>query len=131
LIQVSAAPALGEVQGQELAGDHAHYPGITLTMVAAGVGLFPISDDPDLLARAASSHSLSLAAVLAGVPARPADRPDYGLLARAGWVQPGHRLSKLDVDRAQMVVDTVNSIGPSLLQTCRVERDVSHLIKHS
>jgi glucosamine--fructose-6-phosphate aminotransferase (isomerizing) len=37
-------------------------------LVDAGVGLFPISDDPELLARAASTHSLSLAAVLAGVP---------------------------------------------------------------
>ena len=37
-------------------------------LVDAGVGLFPISDDPDLLAKATSTHSLSLVAALAGVP---------------------------------------------------------------
>ncbi len=37
-------------------------------LVEAGVRLFPISDDPPLLAKAASCHSLSLVAVLAGVP---------------------------------------------------------------
>jgi glucosamine--fructose-6-phosphate aminotransferase (isomerizing) len=37
-------------------------------LVDAGVGLFPISDDPELLAKATSTHSLSLVAALAGVP---------------------------------------------------------------
>ena len=37
-------------------------------LVDAGVGLFPISDDPDLLAKATSAHSLSLVAALADVP---------------------------------------------------------------
>jgi glucosamine--fructose-6-phosphate aminotransferase (isomerizing) len=37
-------------------------------LVDAGVGLFPISDDPHLLAKATSTHSLSLVAALAGVP---------------------------------------------------------------
>jgi glucosamine--fructose-6-phosphate aminotransferase (isomerizing) len=34
----------------------------------AGVGLFPISDDPDLLAKALTGHSLSLVAALADIP---------------------------------------------------------------
>ena len=37
-------------------------------LIEAGVGLFPISDDPDLLAKATSTHSVSLVAALAGVP---------------------------------------------------------------
>jgi glutamine---fructose-6-phosphate transaminase (isomerizing) len=37
-------------------------------LVEAGVGLFPISDDPDLLAKAMSAHSLSLVAALVRVP---------------------------------------------------------------
>ena len=37
-------------------------------LIEAGVGLFPISDDPYLLAKATSAHSLSLVAALAGVP---------------------------------------------------------------
>jgi glucosamine--fructose-6-phosphate aminotransferase (isomerizing) len=37
-------------------------------LVDAGVGVFPISDDPSLLAKATSTHSLSLVAALAGVP---------------------------------------------------------------
>ena len=37
-------------------------------LIEAGVGLFPISDDPYLLAKATSPHALSLVAALAGVP---------------------------------------------------------------
>ena len=37
-------------------------------LIEAGVGLFPISDDPWLLAKATSPHALSLVAALAGVP---------------------------------------------------------------
>jgi glucosamine--fructose-6-phosphate aminotransferase (isomerizing) len=37
-------------------------------LVDTGAGVFPISDDPHLLAKATSTHSLSLVAALAGVP---------------------------------------------------------------
>jgi glutamine---fructose-6-phosphate transaminase (isomerizing) len=37
-------------------------------LIEAGVGLFPISNDPHLLAKAISTHSLSLVPALAGIP---------------------------------------------------------------
>jgi glucosamine 6-phosphate synthetase-like amidotransferase/phosphosugar isomerase protein len=41
---------------------------VTHDLLEAGVGLFPISDEPDLLAKALSGHSLSLVASLADIP---------------------------------------------------------------